>query len=137
MACIPEIRNPSFIKNEIKQVTPEEAAHMPWPPGGPGRPCQCRKFLCGKNIDICPGKKKYIPPPRTQPLRPAAKFCLPCVPFANTTVYRGSYFPSTADRPNKFCPQDQLCFSSCPMEQRTVQKLSYPGKAQNPFSNIS
>ncbi|XP_044726658.1 stabilizer of axonemal microtubules 1 [Chrysoperla carnea] len=115
-------------KKPIEEIiTAEQAACIDWPPGGTNRPCQCRRFLQGQNILVCPSLKKYCPPARPKQFRPTNELSLSKEPFDHTTIYRGSYIPSVGLRAARRILKGELCLSGAPFDGRTINRMSYPG----------
>lgn len=76
-------------------------------------------------------KSHYIQPARPKSYAPVRTYHRPEQPIESGTIYRKSYLPVDADRPDLIIPQNNLGLSNARFAKDTIHKMSYPGWYNN------
>lgn len=70
-------------------------------------------------------KCRYIQPPRPASFRPEVKYRPPALKMEDDTIYRKSYLPVDADKPDLILPTHNLCLGEGKISDDTINRMSY------------
>lgn len=90
------------------------------------RACTAKQVNFRKNCCVCKGKR-YTQPPRPKSFAPVSTYQKPKQPIECATIYRKSYIPSQAPRPDPIRPSDNICGNKSSFAKDTIHRMSYPG----------